>query len=48
MAEILMWAGIAVVIVAIWALAGRFSSTRGGVAAGPGAPVDDPRTGGMI
>jgi hypothetical protein len=48
MAEILMWAGLAVVLVAIWVLAGRLTSSRGGVGGGSGAPVDDPRTGGMI
>lgn len=48
MTEILMWAALAVVLVAIWALAGRFSSSRGGVAGGPGPSTDDPRAGGMI
>jgi hypothetical protein len=48
MAEILMWVGVAVALIAIWLLAGRLSSSRGGAGMASTRPVDDPRAGGMI
>jgi hypothetical protein len=46
MAEILIWVAVAVAVLAVWLLAGRFTADR--TEPGEGAPPADTMRGGML
>ncbi len=47
MADVLIWVAIAVAVIAIWMLAGRFSTTRPGPGPDAGPPPTDTMRGGF-